>query len=258
MSGAAPTVAVPGRAHAGHTWRVLRSQVLVEQRMFWRNRSGVFFTFVFPLLLLGLLSVFADRQLLVPGIAALIVASTAFQMLCIQLAFHREQGVLKRLMAAPLPSWLLVAGKILSACIVVLIEVCCVALVGWLALDVPLPADLIQLALGLVLGVAAFASLAFAVASLLRNDDTAPAVTNAIQLPMLFVAGVFYPVSKLPEAAATVGMLTPLYHVVEPVRGAWHGSGGSYLDNYAALAAWTVLASAWALLRFRWSPAGEG
>jgi ABC-2 type transport system permease protein len=250
-SPAIPASAPPARL------RVLRSQVRMEQRMFWRNHSGVTFTFVFPLLLLVFLGMFADPDLLVPGIAALAVASTCFQALCIQLCFHRDQGVLKRIMATPLPPELLVAGKIVSAAVVVLIAIAAVFVLGVTAFGVSAPAHPAALVGSLLLGVAAFTALAFALASMVPNGDAAPAVTNAVQLPMLFVSGTFYPVEELPMVVQYLSWVTPLYQLVEPVRHAWHGTGSMSAWPYLGLVAWTLVGLAVASRRFRWEPAGE-
>lgn len=236
---------------------VLRSQLGVEQRMFWRNHSGVFFTFVFPLLLLGFLGLFAEPDVLVPGIAALSVASICFQALCIQLCFHRDQGVLKRVMATPLRPELLVLGKIVSSAVVVLIAIAAVVGLGILGFGLSAPAHPLALVGALLLGVAAFTSLAFAVATFVRNGDAAPAVTNAVQLPMLFVSGVFYPIEQLPTIVQYLGWATPLAELAAPVRYAWSGDGSTPLWSYAGLVFWTIAAMALAARRFRWEPAGE-
>ena len=85
-------------------WRQYR----LERKMFWRNPTAAFFSFVLPLIFLFLFgAVFSGNQanlnVLVPGIAGLSVMATTFNALATQMTFLREQGVLKRVRGTPLP-----------------------------------------------------------------------------------------------------------------------------------------------------------
>src|ERR1700735_5124955 len=87
------------------SWRQYR----LERRMFWRNPSAAFFTFVLSLaspaggdiLLSGSQH---DLNRLVPSIAGMSVMSTTFTALAYNIVFLRERGVLKRIRGTPLPS----------------------------------------------------------------------------------------------------------------------------------------------------------
>lgn len=65
----------------------------------------------------------------------------------------------------------------------------------------------------LVVGSAALCCLGVAATGLIRNEDAAPAITNALVLPLFFVSGVFLPASQLPGGLRMVGELFP----VEPL-----------------------------------------
>jgi ABC-2 type transport system permease protein len=257
---AAPSTvsAAPARS-LRRTIRILRSQLLVEQRIFWRNPSNVIFTVAFPLLLLAFLGVFADPELLVPGIAALVIVSTAFQGLAIQLAMHRDQGVLKRIMGTPLTPGLLVAGKVVSIALVAVLEVAIVVAMGVGLYDVPLPVAPAAFLLAVLLGVATFVVLGFAVAALTPSGDAAPALVNAIYLPMMFISGIFYELDKLPLAGQWIAQLLPLAHLVEPMRSAWLGgwAGGQAWLHLLVLGAWLVGGLVVVVRWFRWEPAHE-
>jgi ABC-2 type transport system permease protein len=241
------------------TGAAIASQVRVEQRIFWRNRSGMFFTFVFPLLVLGFMAMFSDRARLVPGVAALAIVSTSFQALAISLTMHREQGVLKRLMATPLTPQSLVAAKIVSASIVALLEVGVIVAVGAAVFGIGAPHDWPVLVATVVAGVAACSALAFAVAAIIPTGEAAPAVTNAIYLPMMFISGVFYPLSRMPQVLVWAAQALPLWHLVAPLRAAWTGSvrPGEVALHVGVLAAWTLLGVVVAARRFVFTPSHE-
>lgn len=237
---------------------MLRTQVGVEQRIFWRNRSGMFFTFILPLALLLVLAISDDPVDNVPLIATMGILSTGFQWLSIQLAMHRDQGVLKRIMATPLPPSVLIAGKVASTAIVVTIETSLVLLAGIFAFGAPTPGEPVALAVFVLLGTATFVSLGFAVASLIPTSESAPAITNAAYLGLILLTALLHEIDGIPDPVAFIGNALPLTHLFVPIQHAWIGPWES-TDWWSALvlAAWCALGAAWTARRFRWEPAGE-
>lgn len=240
------------------TAAMLRMQVLVEQKIFWRNRSTTFFTFVLPIALLLALAVSDDPVDNVPVIVALGVLSTAFQGLAIQLSMHRDQGVLKRVMASPLPAWILVVGKVLSTMLVILLELLIVVVVGVLAFGAPLPADPLLLVAFVLLGTGCFVALGFAVASIVPTSDSAPAIVNAAYLGLILLTALLHQLDGLPDAVQAIGNALPLSHLFVPIQHAWI-DGAQSGDWWSALVlvAWGLAATAWTVRRFRWEPVEE-
>jgi len=77
-------------------------QFRLERRMFWRNPTAAFFSIVLPLVFLALFGAIAsgDQEALdqlVPGIAAMSIASNTFSALTMSITILRDQGVLKRI-----------------------------------------------------------------------------------------------------------------------------------------------------------------
>ena len=100
---------------------MVRSQVPMELRLLSRNGEQLLLTLIIPLLLL-IMGTRSDAvvdlgpgrsiDIITPGVLALAVLSTSFTSLAIATGFERRYSVLKRLGAAPLPRWGLLAGKI--------------------------------------------------------------------------------------------------------------------------------------------------
>lgn len=139
-------------------------------------------------------------QQMVPGFVAFALVASGFTSMAPNLVFERERGMLKRIRVTPVPVWVVfggLAGRVLLASATV---TAVLLLVGRVAFDVSLPlAHLPLLLAGLVLGSACLCCLGVAVTALVRNEDAAPAITNAIVLPLLFVSGVFIPSDQLPD-----------------------------------------------------------
>ena len=102
--------------------RLLRHQLAGEQRIFWRNREGAFFVFLFPIVFLLLLGSVYDgtidgyraSDLLLVGLLGYGAANTAFAGLAILLVIRRESGLLKRIRATPLPAPTYLTAAVLS------------------------------------------------------------------------------------------------------------------------------------------------
>lgn len=243
---------------SARTLQVLRSQVVVEQRIFWRNVSATFFTFVLPIVMLFVLAFSDDPAENVAMIVALGILSTAFQGLAIQLSMHRDQGVLKGLMATPLSPGMLVAGKIVSLLIVIAIETLIVLGFGMLVLGADAPKDPLALAGFVLLGTATFVSLAFAVASMIPSSDSAPAIVNAAYLGLILASVLLAQVDELSDSVQALGDLLPLGHLFEAVRNAWlFGSQSGDVTSALVLAAWGAAGAAWTVRRFRWEPSEQ-
>jgi ABC-2 type transport system permease protein len=238
----------------GRTLRILGGQVLVEQRIFWRNVSASFFTFVLPLVMLAVISLSPNATQNVGMIIALGVLSASFQGLAIQLAMHRDQGVLKGLMATPLTPGMLIAGKVVSLLVVVMLEAAIVLAFGVWVLGADAPHSWLLLVGFVVLGTVAFTAIAFAVASIIPTSDSAPAIVNAVYLGLI-LGSVLLQIEELPAFAHAIGDALPLVHLFEAIRDAWlDGAGSEHAISALVLCAWGIVAALWTVRRFRWEP----
>jgi ABC-2 type transport system permease protein len=190
----------------------------------------------------------------VPGIAGMSVMSTTFSALAMNLTFLREQGVLKRMRGTPLPSSAYLGGIAANAVTNAVIQIALVVLAGRLFFHVGWPKDWAELALFVVAGVVCLASLGVAYSHVIPNFDAAPAFTNIVFLPVIFISGVFYDADNAPAFLRDIARALPLTHIIDGLSGALV-NGRSIADNAGALgviALWTVLGVALAVRGFSW------
>ena len=76
------------------------------------------------------------------------------------------------------------------------------------------------------LGVACFASLGVAFSHVIPNFDAAPAYTNIVFLPVIFISGVFYDVDTVPAFLRDIADALPLVHVIDGFQGAFVTGAG--------------------------------
>jgi ABC-2 type transport system permease protein len=77
----------------------------------------------------------------VPGLVALSVIASSFTNLVISVVTQRESGVLKRRRATPVPAWVLIGGRALTAIAVSLTMATALVAIGWIGFGVALPAE---------------------------------------------------------------------------------------------------------------------
>jgi ABC-2 type transport system permease protein len=250
-------------------FRLLRKQIGYEQRSFWRNRTRAFFAFLLPVMFLMIFATLNGNDpvdvgtetvpfvtFFVPGILAFGIVGATFTNLVMSITYLRETGVLKRIQGTPIPRWVYLAGLVGSSVITTLELTAVMLLIGRVLYGVHVRSDtLVGFLVILVLGTAAFAALGLAVSSVIPNADAAPAVTNALVLPLSFFSGVWFPLNDAPAWLSTLAGIFPLKHLAEGLQHAFlPGSQppGLRLVNVAWLVGWFVVAAALAVWKFRW------
>ena len=246
---------------------LLWHQVRYEQLSFWRNPQSAFFTFVFPVVIIivfgalfgggGRSSYFnglSALQYYVPTIAAVSVLSACYSQLAIVLAMRRQNGILKRVRATPLPAWTYFLGLLAHCILVSAVDVALIVVVGGL-FGVPLPTHWPALALALVLGAASFCALGVAVASLIRNSEAAPAVVQLVLFPLLFISGTYMPIHSAVLNRITDAL--PVRPFNQALLGSFAQHSGSDWKSLGVLAAWGAAGAVVAIRRFRWDPRPE-
>jgi ABC-2 type transport system permease protein len=237
-------------------WRQYR----FERRLFWRNPTAAFFNFLLPLIFLALFGAIVsghrrELDVIVPGIAGMSVMSTTFTALAYNLTFLREQGVLKRMRGTPLPSGIYLGGLALNAVTNAAIQVGIVVLAAHLVFGLGWPADGLELAVFAVVGVVCFASLGVALSHLIPNFDSAPAIVNAVFVPLLLISGVFFDVKHTPSFIRDIAQALPLVHLVNGISGGFvphHGGLAQHRTALLVLAVWTIAGVIVAVRGFSW------
>jgi ABC-2 type transport system permease protein len=245
-------------------------QARFDLRAFLRNKQGRFFTLILPLIFLVIfVGVFGNHRVgpehvksstyYVPGLSALAIIAASFVNLVISITAQRESGVLKRRRATPVPAWVLIAGRSLTAMAVSLSVLAVLLAVGRFAYGVHLPGSTIPaVVLIAVVGSATFCALGYALSTAIGSADAAQPTVQAIMLPLYFVSGVFIPNVNLPGWLRHLAEVFPVQHLADGLHHAYdpavQGSGIVWSD-LGVLALWAVAGLAVALRRFSWTPA---
>jgi ABC-2 type transport system permease protein len=253
---------VSGLALVGHQFRY-------DQKAFWRNPASVFFTVMFPVVLLLIFAtVFGGKTVdvdggikttayYVPAIITLSVISATMQSLAMTLVIAREDGRLKRGRGTPMPAWVFIAGRVGNSIVTAILMLALLALIGGLAYGVDFPWSRIpDILLVLVIGAAAFSCLGIALTAAIPTQDAAAPIVNFLLLPLYFLSGVFIPDDQLPSGIIHFADIFPVRHFFLAFFDAYVPGGSSVIawDHLLIVAIWGVGGLLLAIRFFRWTP----
>ena len=157
--------------------------------------------------LLGVVEIASPRgggtTLVAPGVIALAVMSTAFTGQAILMGFERRWGVLRLLGTTPLGRSGLLTAKALSVLVVLAIQLVVLGATGLALGWRPSLLGLLPALLAVVLGTAAFATLAACLGGSLRAEAVL-GLANLVWVLLAAGGGVLIPATALPGALATV------------------------------------------------------
>jgi ABC-2 type transport system permease protein len=191
---------------------------------------------------------------LVPGLLAMALCQSAVFGVAGALVSYRERGMFRRLRVTPLPISHFAAARIVAMVLLALAQTVVLLAVGKVAFGIHLGIDLAGLVPLVVLGALCFVTIGFLVGAVSKNEEAAAALGNLITLPMVFLAGVFFPLTTAPAWLREVSRFLPLTYLADglrdvAIRGESIGATGTAL---AVLGGVTVAVALASVRLFRW------
>ncbi|WP_430644824.1 ABC transporter permease [Agromyces sp. GXS1127] len=273
-SGSAAGIRRPGRLSLGV------SRIGYEVTSYFRSTDAVFFTFLFPFIMLGIFtaafSSAGDIQpapgmegisvgaYYLPGMLAAGMLLSGVQNLAIDIATEKSDGTLKRLGGTPLSPVSYFLGKIGQVFVTGVLQAGLLLLAAGTIFGIALPTEpekWATFAWVFVLGVGTSAFLGIALSSVPRSGKSAAAVVIPILLVLQFISGVYLQFYALPEWMQNVASLFPLKWMAQGMRAVFLPEDFAVLEQNGAwelgwvavaLLAWLVIGLVLSRLTFRW------
>ncbi len=191
---------------------------------------------------------------LLPGILAMSIMQLGLFATAQPLVALRVQGVLKRLSATPLSRTTLLCAYIAFRLTVALFQTGLCVLIGRFAFQVAVVGSWWALSGWIFLGTLVFISLGFFMAAVSKNEESCIAIGNLINLPMILLSGVFFPVNHLSRVFDYILPLIPLNYLGDAMRQTMVDAIPihSALLNAAVLGAWVVVMTGLSVRFFSW------
>ena len=187
----------------------------------------VVFGLLFPLIMFLTFFIGRDLDILLffPGFLAMMLFFTASSVGPLITPWEKREKTYERLLSLPvtLDSLILgdiAAGSVFGIIITVLVWGACA-----LYLHLPL-ASAGEVVAGLLLGALAFAALGTLLASTATDTpSTVMMLSSLIRLPLIFVSGIFIPLSQMTGWELVLTSLSPLTYLVDLFNAALNGDG---------------------------------
>lgn len=257
------------------------SRIIYELKLYFRRGDSVFFTFLFPILMLCVFSVaFSNADKIgsaadgsggisyaayyVPGMVAAGMLLSGVQNLGVDIAGEKGDGTLKRLGGTPLPVYSYFIGKIGMVLVSSVLQLALLLLVARIVFGVELPTEpdkWLSFVWLFLLGVTTSCILGIAISALPRSGKSATAVVVPVTLLLQFISGVYLPFNGLPSWLQNFASIFPLKWMAQGMRSVFLPDsfkamevGGSWQHPEIAviLAVWLVAGLVLCRFTFKW------
>lgn len=280
---AVTTPSTAGRSGAARLPGVIASglsRIGYEVRGYFRSPDTVFFTFLFPLIMLGIFTAAFSSAgdispgpgtagvsvgaYYLPGMLAAGVLLSGVQNLAVDIAGEKGDGTLKRLGGTPLSPVSYFIGKLGQVFTTGVLQAALLLLVAATVFGVELPTSgeaWLTFAWVFVLGTIASALLGVALSAVPRSGRSATAVVVPIVLVLQFISGVYLQFSALPEWMQNLASLFPLKWMAQGMRAAFLPEDFAVMEQHGSwdlgwvalwLLVWLVIGLVASRLTFRW------
>ncbi len=191
---------------------------------------------------------------LMPGIVAMSIMQMGLFSVAFSFVQLKNRGVLRRLLATPVHPASFLFGQVFTRLTVSILQTLVLIGVAVILFDVHLAGNLAAILLLALLGGGVFVSMGFAVSGWARSEEVAAPLANVVALPMMFLSGVFFPRSAMPDVLEAITSYLPLTYLIDAMRNV--ATDGEVIWsqgwNILGLAVWLALSFLVAMRLFRW------
>ena len=190
---------------------------------------------------------------LVPGILAMSLMQLGLFGVA-QIVVDRENKVLKRLGATPLKRSTMIMSTVVFNLIVAILQAALIIIIARLVFGVPIMGNWFYLIGFIILGTLTFLSMGYMLSAFAKNQQTLMPLIMAIQFPMMFLSGIFFPTEMMPGFMRPIMDAMPLTYLADSVRQIMVESSAmhSHIINLAVLGGWFVVCLVLAVRFFKW------
>ncbi len=189
------------------------------------------------------------------GILGLALMNSSIMGVAIAMSKYREDKILKRITTTPLKSWVFIAAEGLSRLVLNIFQISLILFIGKQFFDAHIYGNIGIIYVIALFGSLLFQLLGFAIAAISKTTDAAEGMSQAIAIPMMFLAGVFFPIDALPKWLFSVVQFLPLAPLLRMIRGVTLEASSPFNNpiNAIIVVGWIVILFVFSVWRFRLS-----
>ena len=160
---------------------------------------------------------------LIPGLITITLMFSASSIEPVSIPIERRVKTFERLLSAPISLYSLVSGESLSGFLYSLGIACLPLAIGVIVFHTPIVHALI-LAISMIFTAFCFATLGTLFAAYpTENVGEVMSMLNTVRLPLIFISGVFIPLSAMPVIGQMVALISPLTYGNDMIEYAYTG-----------------------------------
>ncbi|GII62083.1 hypothetical protein Skr01_21680 [Sphaerisporangium krabiense] len=248
---------------------VTRELIGLHRRELMRDKRYFWFALFFPF---GMMAIFLAigrlmprtegapnfLQLLTPMALFLAVTSTSLIVTSGSLANMRAKGALRLLGTTPVGRGRLLATHMVVRIGMLLVQAAALLAIATVAAD--LDPGRVPVLFGVtLLGMVMFGGIGYLIGGRMNSPDAATNVGNVVQLAALFLSGLAFPLSLMPDAVASVLRMLPTTFFADLLLGQMPGASPYHPSwlSIVVVVGTGLLAAAVAIGTFKWDQ-GEG
>jgi ABC-2 type transport system permease protein len=191
---------------------------------------------------------------LVPGIIAMSIMQTGLFGVVFTFVQWKQRGILRRLMATPMRVRDFFFSQLLTRMVTVALQLIVLLVVGLLVFRIHFAGNFLYLLIVGILGGAIFLAFGLAISGFAKNEETAAPLANIISLPLMFLSGVFFARSNMPDWLQSITQYSPLTYVADALRSISIDGASLWAvrADLAGIFVWLAVAVILATRLFRW------
>ncbi|MGM0409858.1 MAG: ABC transporter permease [Bacillota bacterium] len=194
-----------------------------------------------------------DFNYILPGILAMALMQLGL-FGGLQFLSLREQGIIRGLGVTPLPRVTLLGSEILIRVIMALVQTFVIIFFGMTFFDLKVSGNFLYIIAFVILGALTFISLGYMIISFANSPESGERMIQVVQFPMMFLSGIFFPITIMPDYIKPVVKAIPLTYLGDGLRQMMVGVVPEYTmrTNILVLVAWLVITLFITIKFWRW------
>ncbi|MDF2700350.1 MAG: hypothetical protein K0Q49_1908 [Haloplasmataceae bacterium] len=209
--------------------------VAIEWKLTNREFITIFFTLIFPILMLLLFGTmygneasefmggYGSVDVSTPGYINMIIAVTGIMSLPLTLAQYRERKILKRFMATPTKPIEILLSQFIVNILLTILGLVLLIVVGKIVFDLHFFGNFFEAIFTFFIILLSIFSIGLLIAGVSKNAKMATAIAYIVYFPMLFLSGATMPLQMMPQSIVNISKALPMTYGVTLFKGIWLG-----------------------------------
>ena len=208
-------------------WIAFWNILVKDMRTYYMKPPNISWGLLFPLVWTSMFFIRSGQGLesvpsILPGVVAVSILFGTTSMLAVNVTFEKKNRSFERLLLAPLPFELLMLAKTSGAILFGIVNAFVPVVMAAFLMDLSHVAWSVFVPAVVLIAVAStFLGLFIAVA--VSEVFEAQTFSNFFRFPMIFLCGLFFPISGLPVFLKPLSFALPLTYGADVLHGAVHG-----------------------------------